>query len=589
VRLIAPYLGFHIRGENVQVTKKYPCIRVRQTSASKDLLLFSASAVEIDAWVGIPQRLSLGGGETSGFQRTVSPTREQALRDFFSEPQNIIQNPLLCAIRQAPGIEVNYVPSSGDPAVGHVEVVFDDYAKVSTAELFKLVRQSLQRRMPALESRPRPDELVATLQSAAALSQSDDTLSDNVQTDEVGDLNEDAPDESGEDVGSEPAEEALFDDESQITDFWDHLYAREVIAEKLHAQSEEVLGFNRQMLISYLRPIILVDGQHRLTGALLAASDEISKSKAAEQLIFDGMTAQQARESLLLETAKHLPVSLLMNESPAEHVFQYVVVNQKATPVPKALLGTIISTSLAGSELDSIARRLEEAKVPLEGSRIISILSRDPDSPFADLVAKGMNEDGTGKLPWSVLGSLADIFRYLESGRLYHEPYDHAKTWRNHHLEKSKIVGDWQVLGYKSPYDYWKDLNGPWKKVFVAFWSRTRDVLAKVDDSSAKNFWGDPRTSNIFNKPSLHILTADFFAFLRERKAAIDSIADIDSLVADWLEYTSPQYFSRDWQLSGVKKDSVGTRKQWSKLWATHRREGGNPPGPKEYSKLYKG
>ena len=280
-----------------------------------------------------------------------------------------------------------------------------------------------------------------------------------------------------------------------------------------------------------------------------------------------------------------------MDDSPAEHVFQYVVVNQKATPVAKALLGTIISTSLAEEELATIAERLEDAKIPLQGSRIVSILSRNTDSPFAGLVAKGLKDEGMGKLQWSVLGSLADMFRYLQGARLYHDSnsVDHAKIWRTHHLDSSSIVEEWQARGYKTPYAYWQDLNGPWIKIFVAFWRRTRDVLANTEDLSAHNYWGNPRCSNIFNKPSLHILAADFFSFLREQKVKISSVDQIPELVDGWLEYVSKQYFSRDWKLSGVKKDSVGTRRQWSKLWMNHRQEGGAPPPFGEFAKNYRG
>jgi len=569
--------------------KSYSCVRVRQTPNSKELLMFSASAVDINDWIGIPQRLSLGGAETAGFQRTVSSRREQALRKFFSEKKNVIQNPLLCAIRQEPGVQVSFEPSEADSSVGHVVIEFEDYSKLSTPELFKAARICLEQRVPMLANRARPDDLVATLQGLPTLAQAGSFLEEDDQ--EIGTDVEATPleEEALDEEGGEPAEEALFD-ESQITEFWDQLRAREVLSEKISEMSfaEEVFGFSRSMLESYLRPVILVDGQHRLIGAILAAQDEADYSKEGTELIHSGVSAKEARHQLMAKAAKHLPVSLLMNESPAEHVFQYVVVNQKATPVPKALLGTIISTSLAAGELESIADRLEEAKIPLEGSRIVSILSRTADSPFAGLVTKGMENEGAGKLPWSVLGSLADIFRYLENGRYYHEQADHAKIWRNHQLANSGIVSDWQTLEYESPYAYWQDLNGPWIKVFKAFWTRTRDVLANPKINTAKNFWGSPRDSNIFNKPSLHILAADFFCFLRETKSTIDTIEDVHNLVDGWLEYVSPQYFARDWKLDGVKKDSVGTRKQWSKLWANHRREGGNAPGPAAFSQLYK-
>lgn len=401
--------------------KRYACVRVKQTETSKDLLLFSASAAEIKDWVGIPQRLSFGVAETAGFQRTVSEAREDALRKFFSVPQNIIQNPLLCAIRQAPGVDITYEPSQEDSDLGHVVIKFADYSKSSIADLLKEVRKLLEQRVPALANRARPDELIASLQ--AATPQSAGFIQSGSSEEDPNTDDPSAGEDTFDEEQGEPAEEALFD-ASQISDFWDQLYARELVAEKVPdlASSDQVHGFSRAMLESYLRPVILVDGQHRLTGAVLAANDEVSASPEAKELINSGMTPHQARSSLIVKAAKRLPVSLLMNESPAEHVFQYVVVNQKATPVPKALLGTIIATSLAADELDSIAQRLEDAKIPLEGSKIISVLSKAPDSPFCGLVAKGVEDEGKGKLPWTVLGTLADIFRNLEDGRFYHDP-----------------------------------------------------------------------------------------------------------------------------------------------------------------------
>jgi hypothetical protein len=566
--------------------QRYPCVVVQQSNDSSQLILFSAPATQIDTWVGIPQRLSINTAETAGFQRTVSKTRENALRKFFADPKNVIQNPLLCAIRRDPGIQVRFEPAEQDSKIGYVSIEFDDYKSSSMPELLSAARASLEERVPSLGQRPRPDQLMAKLQSLlssnefgeyAEFADSDEELSD--ETTEQNGLNE-----------GEPAEEALFD-ESQITEFWDHLSAREHLSKKVIelAESDEVFGFTRAMLESYLRPIILVDGQHRLIGALLASRDQQDDSESAQALILNGHTPEQARAELEERSVRNLPVSLLMNSSPAEHVFQYVVVNQKATPVPKALLGTIISTSLAADELKSIADRLEDAKIPLEGSRVVSILSRAADSPFVGLVAKGMESDSAALLPWSVLGSLADMFRYLEDGKYYHEPTDHARVWRGHQLEKSGIVQDWHSAGYPSGYAYWQDLNGPWVGVFKAFWKQTILKLADTKTPGAKNYWGSPRDSNIFNKPSLHILAADFFCYLRETKSSIGSVDSVSNLVDEWLEYVNTQYFARDWKLEGVKKDSVGTRKQWSKLWANHRKGVIQMPAPGMFSQLFKG
>lgn len=566
---------------------RYPCVVVQQSEDSSQLILFSAPATEIEKWVGIPQRVSINTIETAGFQRTVSKTRENALRKFFSDPKNVIQNPLLCAIRCAPGVEVRFHPSESGSSIGNLEIEFRDYKVLTMTELLASAKQSLEQRVPSLENRQRPDEVISKLQSV--LSAGD--FGDYTENDEEA---EDPSDDSSEVHGSnggEPAEEALFD-ESQITEFWDQIAARELLCRKIPeiGLSDDVFGFTRSMLESYLRPIILVDGQHRLTGALLASRDEQDNSAIAEDLILNGATPEQARTNRATGTGRSLPVSLLMNPSPAEHVFQYVVVNQKATPVPKALLGTIISTSLAADELASIAERLEDAKIPLEGSRVVSMLSRVADSPFMGLVAKGMeNDGGTTKLPWSVLSSLADMFRYLEDGKLYHESIDHAKVWRGHQLEKSEIVEDYDSAIYPTPYAFWHDLNGPWVEVFKAFWSQTILRLANTQNPGAKNYWGSPRESNIFNKPSLHILAADFFCYLRETKSSIDSVESMPELVDGWLEYVNPLYFARDWKLEGVKKDSVGIRKQWAKLWSNHRRGVTAMPASTAFSQLYKG
>jgi hypothetical protein len=573
----------------VVLTFRYSCVRVRQDQSARDLLFFSAPAPEIESWIGIPQRLALGGNETAGFQRTVSKSREAALRQFFGDERNVIQNPILAAIRQAPGVQVAYEQSDENEELGHVTITFDELTQTPMAELLRLARQYLESRSPELSSRALPNDLIASLTAAlpAELLLSQAATADLSAS--GGDSGDGEVDENDVDQEGEPAEDALFD-ESQITDFWDHLRAREEIAKKLPAEkiSEGLLGFDRLTIEAYLRPIILVDGQHRLRGAVLATEEKIDASAEAKELAIQGLATGEIRRRLAAQMGRSLPVSLLMDESPSEHVFQYVVVNQKATPVPKALLGTIISTSLAADELDEIATRLENANIDLEGARIVSILSKAEDSPFAGKVAKGMEGEGE-KLPWSVLGSLADLFRFLQGAKFYHEPtIDHAKIWRDLHLNDSPIVAEWQAKGYQSAFDYWRDLNGPWMGSFKAFWRATRAKLAS-DLSDSPNVWGDPRESNIFNKPSLHILATDFFAFLKEQRTKLASEDQIPDLVDAWLEYVSPNYFARDWKLVGVKKDSVGTRRQWSKLWAQHRQSGGAAPPTAEFSKLFKG
>lgn len=562
----------------------YHAVCYKNKQSGKSLVLFGAPAVEIDEWVGVPQKLQLGEEETAGFQRTVSPTRRSALEHFFSNPKNIMQNPLLCAIRKQEGIEVTFKASPENEELGTLTIEFPTLENLPLHNLFNKVRLYLEERVPELSTREFPDSIYRKLEESYITP----THKEEAEQKELPIFNDDT---TNEEAGS-MLEEALFDD-SQIIEFWDQVRAREELASRLadKAPKNEIAGFRREVLEAYLRPIILVDGQHRLAGAVAAArhqaENQISNKIKIQELITEkGLSPDSALKTVMHECSNTLPVSLLLDDSPAEHVFQFVVVNQKATPVPKALLGTIISTSLAPQELASIKDRLVKADIPLESSQAVSSLATSDSSPFSGKVARGFEQEAGSKLPWTVLASLAELFRSLKGAKYYHDSMlDHADVWKKQNLEDCGIVSEWQARDYESAEAYWQDSNGPWRDVFIAFWTKTREKLANSENKDAPNYWGNPRTSNIFNKPSLFILATDFFSFLREQRVNITSLEQINELVEEWLRYVSPNYFNRDWKLSGVKKDSVGTRRQWSYLWCKHRSSGA-PINTPDYQKL---
>jgi len=576
-------------------TFTYPALLVRQGSGAPPLVLFSASAVEIDEWVGIPRKTRIIDGETLGFQRDDNPDRVNQIAKFYSEPHNVIHNPLLCAIRQNIGIDVSFTSLSVEPneeahaIVGTLTIKVKARDLQSLGDLFRDAREALEQRVPELVGREAPDALIRRLRDQS------ETVFPSDATDDYGeeDNAEDSSDEPTIETAdlNQSAEEALFE-ESHIADFWAELKAREVLLGRLgqQFQGDEFVGFGRDAVEAFLRPVILVDGQHRLLGALQAARTSIDSdpqilTRMAE-LIAAGAETDTVQKTLLVERARRLPISMLLDANPGEHVFQFVVVNQKATPVRPALLATIISTSLSDAELEPIAGRLENAGIPLRNSRAISFFVRNQASPFESLVTRGLESEGVELLPWTVLVKLVDIFRDLKGARYFHDgKVDFADAWKRRYLPMSKITN---VNANENAYSVWSDPDGPWKDVFIAFWSSVRDILGNTTLPEAPNYWGRPRTSNLFNKPSLLTLATDFFAFISDARRPINSTEEVKGLVEEWLLDVDRNYFARNWRLSGVKKDSAGSRKQWSKLWCDYRRDPKRLPDVKLFSTIYK-
>lgn len=554
-------------------TFDYPALMTHQTDTSPPILLFAAPCSEINLWAGIPQKKKFGSestDETVGFQREENPSRIASLKKFFSDDQNVIQNSILCAARSVDATVLQFIPSNAaDEArcqVGVLRITPPDLQKMSFAQLLATVKNSLELRVPELATRQPRQSLIERLKRQAQ------DAGHAIETSDLEEVQADAV----EDQEQTDATSALFE-ETHMADFWEEIAARYEVAKALSDEQieQEFLGFSREALESYVYPVIVVDGQHRLRGAIEHAQHLLGiepwKSRI-EQEIAGGTHPDAVSEKYLHRASRCLPISLLFSADPAEQVFQFVVVNQKATPIGRALLGTIVSTTLSQNELEGVADRLKNAGIELEESRAISYLVRSKSSPFFNKVQRGIDSNAKDLLEWNVLGQLVAIFRNLSRGKLFGESNDYADVYRKKFLKSAPIVSKYSELGYEDEFKYWSANEGPWRDVFIEFWTAVKDKLADVTDVEARNSWGNPRQSNLFNKITLTILAADFFQYLCDRRPVIESKESVRPLVEDWLTDVRPTYFSRDWALAGVKKDSTGIKNQWAHLWKEYRR-----------------
>jgi hypothetical protein len=426
---------------------RYPTIRSKQTDSEKWLAQFAAPAPDINLWAGVPQKKRFGSGEeTAGFQREENSSRIRSLQDFYTNPENLIQNPLLCALRNIPLSSVRFEPypgqsTGGRTEVGEIIINAPEFGTIPLVDIFGLVRGYIEERVPDLKNRQPDEAVIASLRTRAA---------------EVGHFEangQDSPDDERESDGEGASESensteedpsgVLFE-ESHIADFWSEVSARHEVMKQISPMFDggDFLGFTKDALLSYVRPVVLVDGQHRLKGAL-SATREIMKDPSIEAEIENRITGGESWEAvdadLVRRKGRLLPISLLMSSDPAEQVFQFVVVNQKATPIGRALLGTIVSTTLSANEMDSVATRLKKAGIQLEESQAITYLARHPGSPFFGLVERGLAGDAKDLLQWNVFASLIGIFRHLRGGRIFGQRNDYAEIWSQRYLPSSEI------------------------------------------------------------------------------------------------------------------------------------------------------
>lgn len=540
---------------------------VREPSGTTEILLFSAPAREVDLWTGIPQRRRIEGSETAGFQRELKEKRITQLAHFLANPSNVIQNPLLAAAQDEGAIQVNY----RDDQTAEISITVPDLTP-SLAELLDAAIESLTTRIPELTTRPVSEERVAALRE------------DYATNPEAGSIPTDSSSESEDSNESDTDADldpniGIFEEETQVVDFYDELKARQTVLAELEdeaADIDAIGGFDRNFLLSLTRPVVLVDGQHRLQGALdsieLRQESEAGQQRLIELLKANEDDADKANEAFRHEADRVLPVSLMLSSSPAEHVFQFVVVNQKATPMTSALLGTIVSTSLSRSESDQIRERLRSAGIEVEHSQAIAFMTRSDTSPFKNLVATGMSGDQSYALPWSVLGRLISIIRNLRGANQFHTmtSIDWArKYFDSNAFQESGIFGP----EHDTPaarLEYWSSTSGPWRTLFIRFFTSIRDTFGDVEDMDAHNAWGSTR-SNLFNMISLTVLIVDFFNWLHSTKRKWHDIDDMGSSVDEYLDGLNPQYFNRDWRMEGTKKDQPVIRRAWGEAWAEYR------------------
>ena len=308
----------------------------------------------------------------------------------------------------------------------------------------------------------------------------------------------------------DPAE-AIDGDEANIEDDADvppESYLA-LIVKKLESVGEDFDKLDpefRDAVYEYLdntsKPGLILDGQHRVYGA-------------------KGVN----------EFSVNLPIVLIPDLEISEQVFHFYVLNNKARPLNKTELRSIVSTSLSNEEIHQLYDRFEQVGVVAEEASWTHKMNTDKNSPFRDLVNFGYT-GSKAPIPENVANTV--ISKFIKMGRKYKPLYDSVDEWSSE-----------TAAGYEYR------LN-----VFFAMWRAVKSKYPNAWQSAISEGKGQ-----ILQKVNLVILQEFLLDKLvsemprRKTKGEGSPFSDVSGLeveVSFQLHYLSEEFYTRTWVLKGL-------------------------------------
>jgi hypothetical protein len=567
------------------VTFEYAAIRYSQLPSCGDqstIICLVAPCDEILTWAGIPRKAEAVASDEEeetayirlhGYQRESNRIRVEKLVEFYQNPQNVIPTSILLARRfsnlvefEATGTDLDFGSVSATPGLLRITSNVDRDAPFEM--LLQMLCDVLQQRHAELTPTLVDDALVDRYQALFAATEFRG-LVQPIASEEVASSERDAAessmDEGDEDEGNQAAVNP-YNPDSHVVDFYTEILLRMRLCQRIPPLNsrQEILGLTRATVLDYLAPVTVVDGQHRLLGALAsldALTESYLGSPSAHELYASGAKSGAELEREFRRSNRRVfSATLMLGDNWVEHVFQFVVVNQKVNKINNALLSSIISTSLTAKEIDTIQNRLEAAGIPTDDYRIMGRLINDRTSPFSGCVKQGFAADAANeriKLDYSVLNTLAKHFRMLSL-----RPIDRRgpgainapRLWRDQHLKRSPYFASHEAATLLAGNDVWEHpVRGLWLDVFVDFWRIARARLA--DDQNPLARWADPNESNLFNGATMGTIEADFFEFLFEKEIVPNDATDFRAAMDRYFMRMQSAFFGRPWAIQGKRVD----------------------------------
>ncbi len=316
--------------------------RQAQDTTAPWLINFVATAEDVASWSGIPRRSEKG---LIGFQRPDDTGRVDRARDFFKDISN-----------QSPTALILGVHRVKEEASRRVQLSFqdgDDFSSIRNCEL----RITFDATSFGL------DAAVKELKSQIAL-----RLSETSEQEAEEDENED----EGEEEAPEDEEDTEDDGDGEIE------LGRSLLLDlSKKLDDAEWCNANKEDLVDLAKPCTVIDGQHRLKGAV--------------------------------RCERHIPFSVIaIYDCPwPEQVFQFTVVNYTAKGIPDQFITANAALSLTGDELEMLKTRLTQAKIKVTEYELMRVVNFDASSPFYQKVSMASKGNEPGKIGYKTMVQVA--------------------------------------------------------------------------------------------------------------------------------------------------------------------------------------
>ena len=482
-------------------------ISFQQNSGSPPLFAFVASSNDLIRFCGVARKSQ---NLLTNYQRALDERRvTEQITPFFRMSENCSPTALVISLQSSNISQVQIHEDSSNPigngiSLKKLEIEFTDVDQLSPEEVIAMAKSFLDDRL-----------------AMACEADSDEQVEEEEEEEEE----EENAIEEGEDDDTTDTEAPVEIGRSMLRDLRDQL-------DKIPASNGEIVGALGDML----RPALVIDGQHRLFGAA-GVEDDIP-----------------------------LLVCSLVNPDWKEQVYQFVVVNDKATGIPKPFITSLAGMSLTTEELGALKGRLSQAGVRLWEVEVMQRLGFDPSSPFQGLIEFKVAGEPDKGLGYQTMKRV---------GRAWHHPP--SRNTGLYKLMQSVYYGNAGKVRTNKHLrdDKWQESND-WYDFFCLFWNEFRE---KYVDTS---LW--VVHSNFLKAVSLECLQEVFFVKLNNQGAIFWNCDGEDEqarksvmkqrmaeLIKEFVEKYDVRHFDREW---GWKSLNVQQGKEHLKNYFTRINEG---------------